>query len=82
MKKISLDGKWNMKGNGFECTGTVPGSVYSFLLENGLMNDPYFGQNESEALEIAEHDYTFSRKFSYKKTSAETLLCCDGYDFL
>lgn len=41
MKKISLNGIWNMTGNGFDCNGTVPGSVYSFLLDNGLMKDPY-----------------------------------------
>ena len=53
-----------MTGNGFDCNGTVPGSVYSFLLDNGLMKDPYYRQNELEATPLMEYDYTFSRSFS------------------
>ena len=72
-----------MKGNGFDCDGDIPGSVYSFLLNNGLMEDPYFRQNELEALELMEHDYTFTRSFTYDKSITEpVLLCCDGLDTL
>ena len=81
MKKIDLGGIWNMKGNGFDCDGTVPGSVYSFLLNNGLMEDPYYRQNELDALALMEHDYTFSRSFVFDKSvTAPVLLCCDGLD--
>ncbi len=81
MNKISLDGMWNMKGNGFDCNGTVPGSVYSFLLGAGLMQDPYYRQNELDALKLMEHDYTFSRSFAFDKSVRDTvLLCCDGLD--
>lgn len=81
MKKISLNGIWNMTGNGFDCNGTVPGSVYSFLLDNGLMKDPYYRQNELEATPLMEYDYTFSRSFSFDKAVSDTvLLCCDGLD--
>lgn len=69
MKKILLNGEWNMSGGGFFCRGTIPGSVYSFLLENNLMKDPYFGTNESEAEKLSENDYTFSRSFFMKKTT-------------
>ena len=34
MKKLSLNGIWQMEGAGFCCQGEVPGSVYSFLLNN------------------------------------------------
>ena len=37
MQKISLNGIWNMQGAGYACEGTVPGSVYSFLLDKGLI---------------------------------------------
>ena len=66
MKKISLSGKWRMTGNGYDCYGTVPGSLYSFLLENGLMDDPYYRDNEYRALELSEHDYTFERSFTHE----------------
>ena len=63
MKRISLNGLWKLSGNGYECVGTIPGSVYSILLENELMDDPYYRENEKKALEIAEHDYTFLSRF-------------------
>lgn len=81
MKKITLDGTWEMTGNGFDCYGKVPGSVYSFLLSNKLMEDPYYRQNEIEATRLLEYDYTFSRKFSFDKSVASpVLLHCDGLD--
>lgn len=82
MKRISLNGLWRLSGNGYDCTGTVPGSVYSILLENKLMDDPYYRDNEIKALEIAEHDYTFSSSFSLDKNDECVLLCFDGLDTL
>lgn len=82
MKRITLNGCWKLSGNGYECEGTIPGSVYSILLENNLMDDPYYRENELKALEIAEHDYTFSRSFSLDNVEKCALLCCDGLDTL
>ena len=82
MKKILLNGLWNLSGNGYDCNGNVPGSVYSILLENNLMDDPYYRQNELKALELAEHDYTFSCTFDFNEDEKKTLLCCDGLDTL
>ena len=48
MNAISLNGKWRMTGGGFDCYGTVPGSMYSFLLENSLIPDPFYRDNEYE----------------------------------
>ena len=82
MKKISLNGIWQMEGGGFKCEGTVPGSVYSFLLNNQLILDPYFRDNERYALEIMENDFVFCRNFIYQKTEFPVLLHCDGLDTL
>lgn len=83
MKKMLLNGTWNMTGNGFDCNGTVPGSMYSFLLENELTEDPYYRQNEIEATRLSEHDYTFTRCFSFDTNIKDkVLLCCDGLDTL
>lgn len=82
MKKISLNGIWQMEGGGFKCEGTVPGSVYSFLLNNQLIPDPYFRDNERYALEIMENDFIFCRNFVYQKTEFPVLLHCDGLDTL
>ena len=82
MKRIDLGGLWQMTGNGFDCTGTIPGSVYSFLLEAKLAEDPYYRDNELEYLKLMEHDYTFSRTFSVSAGNNRVILCCDGLDTL
>ena len=50
MITYSLSGVWQMEEtNGRITEGTVPGSVYSFLLNAGLMEDPYYRENELAA---------------------------------
>ena len=46
MKRIELNGLWQMTGNGYTCSGQIPGSVYSFLMDAGLAEDPYYRDNE------------------------------------
>lgn len=82
MKKLSLNGIWQMEGGGFNCQSSMPGSVYSFLLNNNLITDPYFRDNELEALKILENDFTFSRTFYIENTNYQMLLHCDGLDTL
>ena len=87
MQKISLNGTWQMTGAGYSCSGTIPGSVYSFLLDNHLMEDPFYRQNELEALKLMEHEFTFTRSFQYRAVADSTgvspvFLHCDGLDTL
>lgn len=82
MKKISLNGTWQMTGAGFDCTGTVPGSVYSFLLSNQLMEDPYYRGNEIEAQKLADHEFVFRKMFEFVSSGDKVLLHCDGLDTL
>ena len=82
MKQISLNGTWKMTGTGYECEGTVPGSVYSFLLEKGLMEDPFYGMNELEALKLLDNEFAFTKTFDFAPTGDRVLLHCDGLDTL
>lgn len=82
MNKYSLNGIWHLSGNGYECNGNIPGSLYSILLENGLMEDPFYRDNELKALKLSEYKYEFSRIFSFKKSEYPVFLCCDGLDTL
>lgn len=82
MQKFILNGNWNMSGGQYNCQGSIPGSVYSFLLDNKLMDDPYYRTNELEACEILEDDFDFSRKFDFSKPDFPVLLHCDGLDTL
>ena len=64
MKTYTLNGPWEMTSSGgVKTAGTIPGSVYSFLLDAGEMEDPYYRDNELKALPLMEEDYTFERKF-------------------
>lgn len=82
MKKYDLNGIWHLSGNGYDCEGTVPGSLYSILLENGLMKDPFYRDNELKALRLAEHEYVFSKEFSFEVGEYPIFLCCNGLDTL
>ena len=82
MKRIDLAGTWEMTGNGYRVCGQIPGSVYSFLLAQGLMEDPFWRDNEDAALELMEHRYTFSRKFGFTPGKGRVLLHAEGLDTL
>ena len=82
MEKFYLNGVWNISGGKYNTTGKVPGSVYSALLENGLMEDPFYRDNEAKALAIMDDEFTFSREFSYEKKSDSVILVCEGIDTL
>lgn len=82
MKKLSLCGTWRMTGNGYDCEGTVPGSLLSFLLSNGLIDDPYYRDNEYSVLALTKFDYTFEKKFNFKFDTGSYLLRFEGLDTL
>jgi len=86
MTILNLNGIWTMTdGDGVSLQGTIPGSVYSFLLDAGRMEDPYWRDNELSALALMEKDYTFSRTFSVEKAYtglSHQILRFDGIDTL
>lgn len=45
----------------------VPGSVYADLLRNGRMEDPFWRDNEMEALKLMENDFEYICSFTPKK---------------
>ena len=65
MKRLDVNGIWELscgETKELNCSGTIPGSVYSFLLDAGKMEDPYFRDNELKALKLMDQDFCFSRK--------------------
>ncbi len=86
MKKLNLNGIWTMTDDQGTCTqGSVPGSVYSFLLDAGKMEDPYWRDNELSALALMEKDYSFSRMFDVSPdflNLVHQVLRFDGIDTL
>lgn len=82
MRTLDLGGKWKMTGAGFDCIGTVPGSVCSFLLENDLLEDPYYRRNELQVEKLLNHEFEFSRKFDFYSAQEKVILRCEGLDTL
>lgn len=83
--KQSLHDKWRLSFAGREYMGNIPGSVYSILLENKEMEDPYYRDNERKALSLIDNSFTFSRVFipdGELLQSKRVLLCFDGIDTL
>ncbi|MDR1642524.1 MAG: glycoside hydrolase family 2 protein [Clostridiales bacterium] len=81
MKKTSsLGGEWALSGGTIPSSipARVPGSVYSALLDAGLMEDPYWRDNEEAALKLIGYDYTYSREIEIPEDGAR--LVCEGLD--
>lgn len=61
----------------------VPGTVYTDLLRNGKMEDPFWKDNEIRALPLMEKDYEYETCFDAEKELLESetiLLHFDGLD--
>ena len=82
MERFDLNGKWRIQSGKYDLMCDVPGSVYENLLKNGLIEDPFYRDNEPKALEVMDEEFVFSREFDYTATSKKTLLVCEGLDTL
>jgi len=85
MKIIDLNGQWKMKASGDEYwyNATVPGSVISALLNEGVIADPFYRANDEDAENILSRDYEFYRDIHIEKNmlySDIINLCCEGLD--
>lgn len=83
----TLNGRWNMADSesGRVIRTDVPGSVYSALLANKIILDPYVGLNQYDVLKYSEKDYIFERDFvpeSDIKNSDKVYLRFEGIDTL
>ncbi len=88
MKELMLNGSWRLEipGTAYGAVpATVPGSVYHDLLAGGYIPDPFYRDNEMEALKLMEHDFRYSRTFQVEESLLDgdaVLLRCQGLDTL
>ncbi|MDD3278067.1 MAG: glycoside hydrolase family 2 protein [Lachnospiraceae bacterium] len=90
MLKINLQSNWQFHEVDSEkwMRARVPGTVYTDLLEQGEMEDPFFRDNEDQALELMRRDYEYRCSFDCEKEWEELsgcdqiLLHFDGLDTL
>jgi beta-mannosidase len=88
MKTFLLNGEWDLELSGSSgisehFRASVPGSVYSTLLDAGKMDDPFWRDNESKALAVIENDFVFFRAFdtpSELLAADRVILRFDGID--
>ena len=60
----NLNDNWKMRSMSSKeyMDAYVPGSVYSDLLKNNKMNDPYYRDNELSALKLMDKDYEYIKQ--------------------
>ena len=64
---------------------TVPGSVYSSLIADGTIGDPFWRDNELESMTLMEKDWVFCRSFDLPPeilSCGQIELDCKGLDTL
>lgn len=82
MLKCSLNGIWNLQIEGRDkdllpvegIKAQIPGSVYGALLEEKLIPDPYYRDNELKVLPLMDNDFIYTTTFQV----TEEMLACDS----
>ncbi len=83
---IDLNGEWAVRGAHFASVGLtarIPGCIHEDLLRQGLVEDPFYRDNEKKLQWIGREDWVFSRRF---EVDASILhedcvdLVCEGID--
>ena len=86
MHQMNLNGNWEFRpAQGAWLPAKVPGSVYADMLREGLMEDPFYRDNEDTALQLMDNDYEYRRTFMLSAEDMQydaLLLNCEGLDTL
>lgn len=87
MFTLDLNGLWKMKSiDGVDwIDAKVPGTVFNDLMNAGIMEDPFYRDNELKVREFAALDYQYYREFDVPGEllcQDSVVLHCDGLDTL
>ncbi len=93
MEKYSLNGEWKLRILGENIyripetfvNANVPGTVFGTYVENKMMPDPFYRDNELDATRLAENDFEYVKTFSVTETQLSydrLLLVFEGIDTL
>jgi beta-mannosidase len=66
MKRLDLSGVWGLQSKDglINVAGQLPGCNYLDLMKNGVIEDPFRGENEKEMTKLAKKDYEYAREFT------------------
>lgn len=88
MQIVSLNGSWDLSkldDDDAIINATVPGCVHTDLLANGLLDDPFYRDNEASMQWIGETDWVYRRTFEVTREFTrlnQVFLRCEGLDTL
>jgi len=85
IQKLHDNWKMRMLPSGSYLSAKVPGSVYSDLLRNKKMEDPFWRDNEDKAFALMENDFEYRCEFKVSQKMLgmdKILLRCEGLDTL
>ncbi len=91
MNVLDLNGSWKVRCTdtalfgGMTMSAVVPGSLYTDLLRNKKIDDPFYRENELSASALSDHDWEYSRTFTVTSDmlAGRTVeLVCEGLDTL
>ncbi len=64
---FNLNDNWTMEYNGREYPCTVPCSMYKTLIEQKVIPDPYYRENEYISTDLSRRDVTFRKEFDVSR---------------
>ena len=69
---MELDSNWQFKKvkDSIWQSATVPGNVFSDLLDHQLIEDPFIGDNEKDVQWVSETDWEYKTTFTIDKKNA------------
>ena len=83
--RIDLGGEWEFRQSGDPMwrPANVPGCIHTDLLEQGMIEDPFYGRNEKSLQWIGEKDWEYRKTFYIGKDSdgvSNVWLVLEGVD--
>jgi len=87
MNTICLDGVWELscEEKGIKTKATVPGCFHTDLLNAGIIDDPFYRDNEYNYMWLTELDFVYEREFDVPEKfliKDKVMLEFDGLDTL
>lgn len=75
-------GNWNFKNvkDKNYLPATVPGTVHTDLLANGIIEDPFYRDNEKKVQWIEKEDWVYKTEFDFENTEEKIDLVFEGLD--